>query len=198
MLLDAVYLQAGARVQCSARAVSTTGRGGLGLTSPQVEVSMEEGLCPPHTPGAIGAEPFSAKIRYTGPDDPQHPNLIRLTVTMPHVDGMLPFISTRPLSNLALTLNHDPSRLGNHRCSNLQGGPGDASATRLGLTSAGVAVAGVVGGSHLRNSIAQDGALSLGFYNSLDLETCVWSFSGYYSISDLLSDCGGTVRTDGQ
>ncbi|XP_064877235.1 FRAS1-related extracellular matrix protein 2-like [Oncorhynchus nerka] len=198
MLLDAVYLQAGVRVQCSARAVSTPGRGGLGLTSPQVEVSMEEGLCPPHTPGAIGAEPFSAKIRYTGPDDPQHPNLIRLTVTMPHVDGMLPFISTRPLSNLALTLNHDPSRLGNHRCSNLQGGPGDASATRLGLTSAGVAVAGVVGGSHLRNSIAQDGALSLGFYNSLDLETCVWSFSGYYSISDLLSDCGGTVRTDGQ
>ncbi|XP_064795225.1 FRAS1-related extracellular matrix protein 2-like [Oncorhynchus masou masou] len=198
MLLDAVYLQAGARVQCSARAVSTTGRGGLGLTSPQVEVSMEEGLCPPHTPGAIGAEPFSAKIRYTGPDDPQHPNLIRLTVTMPHVDGMLPFISTRPLSNLALTLNHDPSRLGNHRCSNLQGGPGDARDTRLGLTSAGVAVTGVVGGSHLRNSIAQDGALSLRFYNSLDLETCVWSFSGYYSISDLLSDCGGTVKTDGQ
>uniref|UniRef100_A0A4W5L1X3 Uncharacterized protein n=1 Tax=Hucho hucho TaxID=62062 RepID=A0A4W5L1X3_9TELE len=87
MLLDAVYLQAGARVQCSARAVSTAGRGGLGLTSPLVEVSKEEGLCPPHTPGAIGAEPFSAKIRYTGPDDPQHPNLIRLTITMPHVDG---------------------------------------------------------------------------------------------------------------
>lgn len=45
------------------------------------------GLCQPRTPGIVGAEPFSAKIRYTGPDDPDYPNLIKLTVTMPHMDG---------------------------------------------------------------------------------------------------------------
>uniref|UniRef100_A0AAY5KU18 Calx-beta domain-containing protein n=1 Tax=Esox lucius TaxID=8010 RepID=A0AAY5KU18_ESOLU len=183
MVLDAVYLQPGARVQCSARAVSSAGLVGLELVSPVVEVSKEEGLCPPHAPGTLGAEPFSAKIRYTGPDDPLEPNLIQLTVTMTHVDGMLPFISTRPLSNLALTLTHDPSRIGNHRCSNLQGAPAEGNATRLWLTSAGV---------------AQDSAPSLGFYNSLNLEACVWSFSGYYSISQLLSDCGGTIGTEGQ
>lgn len=44
-------------------------------------------MCQPRIPGAVGAEPFSAKIRYTGPDDAEFPNLIKLTVTMPHMDG---------------------------------------------------------------------------------------------------------------
>lgn len=37
--------------------------------------------------GTVGAEPFSAKLRYTGADDPEHPNLIKVAVTMPHIDG---------------------------------------------------------------------------------------------------------------
>lgn len=37
--------------------------------------------------GTVGAEPFSARLRYTGADDPKHPNLIKVTVTMPHIDG---------------------------------------------------------------------------------------------------------------
>lgn len=44
-------------------------------------------MCQPRVPGTVGAEPFSAKIRYTGPDDPDFPNLIKLTVNMPHMDG---------------------------------------------------------------------------------------------------------------
>jgi len=39
--------------------------------------------------GTVGAEPFSAKLRYTGADDLKHPNLIKVTVTMPHIDGRL-------------------------------------------------------------------------------------------------------------
>lgn len=39
--------------------------------------------------GVVGAEPFSAKLRYTGPEDPDYANLIKLTVTMPHIDGMI-------------------------------------------------------------------------------------------------------------
>lgn len=48
------------------------------------------GLCQPRISGTVGAEPFSAKIRYTGPDDPDYPNFIKLTVTMPHMDGKWP------------------------------------------------------------------------------------------------------------
>lgn len=44
-------------------------------------------MCQPRIPGTVGAEPFSAKIRYTGPDGVDFPNLIKLTVTMPHMDG---------------------------------------------------------------------------------------------------------------
>lgn len=46
-------------------------------------------MCQPRRMGTVGAEPFSAKLRYTGADDPKHPNLIKVTVTMPHIDGML-------------------------------------------------------------------------------------------------------------
>lgn len=45
------------------------------------------GMCQPRIPGTIGAEPFSAKIHYTGPDDEEFSNLVQLTVTMPHMDG---------------------------------------------------------------------------------------------------------------
>lgn len=47
------------------------------------------GLCQPRMSGVVGAEPFSAKLRYTGPEDPAYANLIKLTVTMPHIDGMI-------------------------------------------------------------------------------------------------------------
>lgn len=46
-------------------------------------------MCQPRKMGTVGAEPFSAKLRYTGADDPKHPNLIKVTVTMPHIDGRL-------------------------------------------------------------------------------------------------------------
>lgn len=48
---------------------------------------MSKGMCQPRKMGTVGAEPFSAKLRYTGADDPKHPNLIKVTVTMPHIDG---------------------------------------------------------------------------------------------------------------
>lgn len=48
-----------------------------------------KGMCQPRKMGTVGAEPFSAKLRYTGADDPEHPNLIKVTVTTPHIDGKL-------------------------------------------------------------------------------------------------------------
>lgn len=48
---------------------------------------MVAGMCQPRVAGTVGAEPFSAKLRYSGAEDIDHPNLIKLTVTMPHIDG---------------------------------------------------------------------------------------------------------------
>ncbi|KAM4620100.1 FRAS1-related extracellular matrix protein 2a [Polymixia lowei] len=195
--LDSVYFQAGSRVQCAARAVNSDRDEGLELSSPIVTISQEEGMCQPRKMGTVGAEPFSAKLRYTGADDPKHPNLIKLTVTMPHMDGMLPVISTRSLMNFELTLSPDGTRVGNHRCSNLldydevSTGHGFITAATRNPESVGEAAPYQYSGSLRGNS-------TLRFYRNLNLEACLWEFTSYYDMSELLTDCGGTIGTDGQ
>ncbi|XP_036976570.1 FRAS1-related extracellular matrix protein 2-like [Acanthopagrus latus] len=195
--LDSVYFQAGSRVQCAARAVNSNGDEGLELSSPIVTVSQEEGMCQPRKMGTVGAEPFSAKLRYTGAEDPKHPNLIKVTVTMPHIDGMLPVISTRPLMNFELTLSPDGTRVGNHRCSNLLDynevttGHSFITASTRNPESMGDTAPYQFSGSLRGNS-------TLRFYRNLNLEACLWEFTSYYHMSELLTDCGGTIGTDGQ
>ncbi|XP_071379709.1 FRAS1-related extracellular matrix protein 2b [Centroberyx affinis] len=195
--LDSVYFQAGSRVQCAARAVNSNGDEGLELSSPIVSISVEEGMCQPRALGTVGAEPFSAKLRYTGAEDPDHPNLIKLTVTMPHIDGMLPVVSTRPLSNFELTLSPDGTRVGNHRCSNLL--DYTEVKTRHGFLTDATKNPEVIGEtSPYQYSTSLRGSSTLRFYRNLNLEACLWEFTNYYDMSELLSDCGGTIGTDGQ
>ncbi|XP_057694497.1 FRAS1-related extracellular matrix protein 2-like [Corythoichthys intestinalis] len=195
--LDSVYFRAGSRVQCAARAVNSDGDQGLELSSSVVTISTDEGMCQPRVMGTVGAEPFSAKLRYTGAEDPDHPNLIKLTVTMPHIDGMLPVVSTRPLSNFELTLSPDGTRVGNHRCSNLL----DHSevTTHHGFLTDATKNPRVIGETApYQYSAELRGAGTLRFYRNLNLEACLWEFTNYYDMSELLGDCGGTVGTDGQ
>ncbi|KAJ0022330.1 hypothetical protein NQD34_009820 [Periophthalmus magnuspinnatus] len=195
--LDSVYFQMGSRVQCAARAVNADGQEGLELSSPIVTISLEEGMCQSRVPGAVGAEPFSARLRYTGAEDPEHLNLIKLTVTMPHIDGMLPVVSTRPLSNFELTLSPDSARVGNHRCSNLL--DHTEVTTRHGFLTPATKNPEIIGETApYQYSPALRGASTLRFYRNLNLEACLWEFSSYYDMSELLSDCGGTISTDGQ
>ena len=56
----------GGRVRCAARAVDPAGRPGAELLSPQAAVDPARGLCEPRRAGTIGAEPFTAKLKYTG------------------------------------------------------------------------------------------------------------------------------------
>ncbi|KAI5099849.1 FRAS1-related extracellular matrix protein 2 precursor, partial [Silurus meridionalis] len=195
--LDSIYFQAGSRVQCAARAVNSNGDEGLELSSPIVSISMEEGMCHPRKVGTVGAEPFSAKLHYTGTEDPEHANLIKLSVTMPHTDGMLPVLSTRALSNFELTLSPDGSRVGNHRCSNLL--DFDEVPTRHGfLTKATKTVEQVGESAPYQYNSTMRGLNTLRFYRNLNLEACLWEFVSYYDMSELFTDCGGSIGTDGQ
>ncbi|XP_022376363.1 FRAS1-related extracellular matrix protein 2 [Enhydra lutris kenyoni] len=195
--LDSIYFQPGSRVQCAARAVNADGNEGLELMSPIVTVGREEGLCQPRVPGTVGAEPFSAKLRYTGPEDPDYTNLIKLTVTMPHIDGMLPVISTKELSNFELTLSPDGSRVGNHQCSNLL--DYTEVKTHHGFLTDATKNPEVIGETHpYQYSSSIRGSSTLRFYRNLNLEACLWEFVSYYDMSELLTDCGGTIGTDGQ
>uniref|UniRef100_A0A8C8E4B8 FRAS1 related extracellular matrix 2b n=1 Tax=Oryzias sinensis TaxID=183150 RepID=A0A8C8E4B8_9TELE len=195
--LDSVYFQAGSRVQCAARAVNSNGDEGLELSSPVVSISTDEGMCQPRVAGTVGAEPFSAKLRYSGTDDAEHPNLIKLTITMPHIDGMLPVVSTRPLSNFELTLSPDGTRVGHHRCSNLL--DFTEVKTRFGFLTEATKNPEVIGETApYQYSTTLRGSSALRFYRNLNLEACLWEFTSYYDMSELLSDCGGTIGTDGQ
>ncbi|XP_030648642.1 FRAS1-related extracellular matrix protein 2a isoform X2 [Chanos chanos] len=195
--LDSVYFQAGSRVQCAARAVNSDGDEGLELSSPIVSISAEEGMCQPRKAGTVGAEPFSAKLRYTGSEDPEHANLVKLTVTMPHIDGMLPVVSTRSLANFDLTLSPDGTRVGNHRCSNLLN-VNEVTTRHSFLTEATRNPENVGETSPYQYSVPLRGLNTLRFYRNLNLEACLWEFVSYYDMSELLTDCGGTIGTDGQ
>ncbi|XP_076876248.1 FRAS1-related extracellular matrix protein 2a isoform X2 [Brachyhypopomus gauderio] len=195
--LDSIYFQAGSRVQCSARAFGSDGAEGLELSSPVVSISMDEGMCQRRTAGMVGAEPFSAKLRYTGAEDPGHANLVKLSVTMPHVDGMVPLVSTRALSDLEQILGRDGGRSAAHRCSNLP----DAAEThsRHGfLTEATGRSSGVSDGAPYQHSAPLRGQAALRFYQNLNLEACLWEFVAYHDVSELLTDCGANVDTEEQ
>ncbi|KAM8940061.1 FRAS1-related extracellular matrix protein 3 [Pelodytes ibericus] len=195
--LDSIYFHAGSRIQCAARAVNANGDAGLELLSPILTLSREEGLCQPRVPGTVGAEPFSAKIRYTGPEDLDYPNLIKLTVTMPHMDGMLPVVSTRHMSNFELTLSPDGTRVGNHKCSNLL--DYNEIPTKHGFITDNTKNSEIIGEtSPYQYSTALRSPRTLRFYRNLNLEACLWEFNSYYDMSELLTECSGSIGTDGQ
>lgn len=195
--LDSIYFGPGSRVQCSARAVSNQGDPGRSHLSIPVTISSDEGICLPRLAEAIGAEPYTAKLKYTGPGDLEHPNKLRLTVTMPHIDGMLPVISTRQLSNFELALSKDGYRLGTHRCSNLL--DYNEVFTEYGFITDETKNPNVIGESQpYQYSADMRGASTLRFYRNLDLEACLWEFTTYYDMSELLDQCGGQIGTDGQ
>lgn len=195
--LDSIYFQPGSRVQCAARAVNVNGNEGLELMSPIVTISREEGLCQSQVPGIVGAEPFSAKLHYMGPEDPEHTNLVKLTVMMPHTDGMLPMISTKELSNFELALSPDGTRIGNHKCSNLL--DYTEVKTHHGFLTDVKKNPEIVEEMYpYQYSSSIRGSSTLRFYQNLNLEACLWEFVSYYDMSELLTDCGGTIGTDGQ
>ncbi|KAK9398840.1 FRAS1-related extracellular matrix protein 2 [Crotalus adamanteus] len=195
--LDSIYFQAGSRVQCAARAVKANGDVGLELLSRIHVINREEGLCQPRILGTVGAEPFSAKIHYMGPDDPDYPNLIRFSVTMPHIDGMLPVISTKPLSNFELTLSPDGTRVGNHKCSNLL--DYNEIETKHGFITDDIKNPEVIGEtSPYQYSGSIRSSKTLRFYRNLNQEACLWEFISYYDMSELVTDCSGSIGTDGQ
>lgn len=66
MMLVVSILQTGSRVQCGSRAVNTEGDPGLETLSEAVTINRESGICEARVMESVGAEPFTAKMRYTG------------------------------------------------------------------------------------------------------------------------------------
>lgn len=110
---------------------------------------------------------------------------------------MLPVISTRPLSNFELTLSPDGTRVGHHKCSNLL--DYNEIQTKHGFITEETKNPKVIGEmSPYQYSSALRSAKTLRFYQNLNLEACLWEFNSYYDMSELLTDCSGSIGTDGQ
>lgn len=110
---------------------------------------------------------------------------------------MLPVISTRPLMNFDLTLSPDGTRVGNHRCSNLLDF-GEATTGHSFITAQTRSPESTGDAAPYQFSGSLRGSGALRFYRNLNLEACLWEFTSYYHMSELLTDCGGTIGTDGQ
>ncbi|XP_053399449.1 FRAS1-related extracellular matrix protein 2-like isoform X2 [Mercenaria mercenaria] len=194
--LDSIYFTRGSQLRCFARAVNEAGEPGREVGSPVVTVDTEEGMCSPRSQGAVGAEPFTARLWYTGPDDEDHPNTVRLTVQVPHTDGMFPIISTRRLSNFQYALSKDAYRL-EHQCSNLV--DTDERSTKYGFITNGTRKSKYSTDAEPYELDEQLRPKStLRFYKNLDLDSCVWTFESYYDMSELVNPCKALVQAEAQ
>ncbi|KAF5923395.1 hypothetical protein HPG69_006564 [Diceros bicornis minor] len=108
-------------------------------------------------------------------------------------------ISTRLLANCKLTPSPDGTRVGNHKRSNLL--DDSELCIKRGCTRAHTRCPEVLGQSApCRYSASLRSARTRCFYQNLNLqvEVPLWEFSGSYDTSELLTECGGCVGTDGQ
>ena len=197
MVLDSIYLSAGGRVQCTAIPVISDSDGdviGIPSESDIVSISQDDGPCPRYDDSEVGAEPFSAQMSYIGPEDPSHPNMVKVVVQIPHYNGLLPVVSTQQPTNYDILFSESGFRVGSHPCSNLLM-PSEYTTTTNFVTN------------RTTNEEAQGDILSyqydmkmrseptLQFYRSLDLQRCMWTFESYYNMSEVVEKCGGTVAT---
>ncbi|GAB1604772.1 hypothetical protein Ahia01_000758700 [Argonauta hians] len=195
--LDSIYFGPGSEVQCGARAVNVDGDPGLELLSFPTTISLGKGLCKSQNTNSLDFEPFSAKLRYIGSQDSNYANKVQITVTIPHQDGMLPAISTRHLSNFELILSPDGTRIGQHRCSNL-----------LDYNEIQTNIGFLTNKTHNSKMMREmepyqfnsklRGKSALRFYRNLNLETCLWEFTSYYAMSELVTICSGEISSDSE
>ncbi|KAL7982153.1 hypothetical protein Chor_001210, partial [Crotalus horridus] len=109
MVLDSIYFSRRFHIRCVTKAVDKVGHVGTPLRSNIVTIGTDSAIC--HTPVVAGtargfqAQSFIATLKYLDVKHKEHPNRIHISVQIPHQDGMLPLISTRPLHNLHFLLS---------------------------------------------------------------------------------------------
>ncbi|GLG96527.1 LOW QUALITY PROTEIN: Extracellular matrix protein FRAS1 [Gryllus bimaculatus] len=111
-------------------------------------------------------------------------NKIHIKVEVPHNDGMLPLISTSPLSNIhsLLSSRHHSSE---HTCSNLP-----PSGVFLNTVSDNI-----VNSSLLYSS---EGNVTNLLYRHLNYTSCKWTFEGWFYLSQLIENCHGKISSQHQ
>ncbi|KAK3090989.1 hypothetical protein FSP39_016284, partial [Pinctada imbricata] len=195
MVLDSIYFRPFFRVRCTAQPLHANGNPGIPLRSKDAKISNTNGICNAPVfqgiPNSYGAQSFLATLEYVGPADKEHPNTIHINIQIPHQDGHLPLISTYPLHNLRFLLS-DPIYRQQHVCSNIL----DGGKRSDFINSEDFYPSTYDFAYQFDPRLRENKTINL--YRHLDLKSCVWSFSAYYHMSDLVDVCGGKIISDFQ
>ncbi|XP_053388167.1 extracellular matrix organizing protein FRAS1-like isoform X2 [Mercenaria mercenaria] len=204
MVLDTIYFRPSFRVRCIAQPLDGRGNPGIPLKSNPVMIGRDNGICKAPVfsglPYSYQAQSFHAKLDYVGTEDKMHPNTVHITIKVPHQDGMLPLISTSPISNLKYVLS-EPVYRQQHICSNLITPKERAPLLKAGFLNGQENLpkylsAGFDYPYQFDDNLRENKTLML--YKYLDLKKCLWTFEAWYHMTDLVDLCGGRAVSDFQ
>ena len=197
MVLDSIYLCPRCRVRCAAQPSDTSGALGSWYYSNPVIVGSRS-ICHSHneTVDLLKAESFIANLDYIDTRDPVLGNHMKISIEVPHRDGMLPVLSTRNIVNLKWALSKSSYRH-QHACSNLLDYSEHDGLTFgfINAISHGEEPHGPGYDFPHQFDSEMRGASTLSLYQHLNLKSCLWTFEGYFHISELRDICGGEVTT---
>ena len=121
-ILDSMFFARHFRVRCVAQPIREEGQLGVPLRSKPVTIGNYNGICQTPVssghPGRFQSQSFVANLVYVNSSNTKHPNTVKVEVSIPHQDGMIPLVSTLPLHNLKYLLTQELYRA-HHLCSNL-------------------------------------------------------------------------------
>lgn len=200
-VLDGIYFRSQFRLRCSITPINKQGNLGIRLNSNVVDIGESNGICRsliyPGNPFSYEAQSFTATLKYTPVSDPEHPNTIQISVAIPHRDGLLPLISTMPLSNVKFLLS-DAAYQQHHVCSNLITSAFVNPGSKKGFLNFNSEIDDL--GSDFTFPHQYDEKLrtkpTVQLYRHLDLKSCTWIFRTWYHMADLVDQCGGKILTD--
>ncbi|XP_067010453.2 extracellular matrix organizing protein FRAS1 [Anabrus simplex] len=175
-VLDPSFFSRNFKVRCVTTPLSGRGLKGVSTRSKAVNISGDQKTV------CSSKHPFVATLDYVNSSSPdvRHRNMIHVHIELPHADGVVPLVSTLPLTNpRVLLLDH--RHTAQHLCSNLYN-------TSAFLTK-GVPTS-------LSAALRDDRTVQL--YQHLNLDTCLWTFDAWFHMSELVDNCGGRVISEMQ
>ncbi|KFM66224.1 Extracellular matrix protein FRAS1, partial [Stegodyphus mimosarum] len=198
-VLDSIYFRPHERVRCIVQPKDSTGQLGIPLQSKAVKINSETGFChstlrSQYSQLTLQSQSFIAVLEYIKSSDSHHPNKLHIHVEIPHEDGLLPLLSTHPLHNVEFLLSQNIYRQ-QHVCSNLlQSAVTQTEVNRGFLKSLKPTVDDMHKAFPYHGDQCSNETHLL--YQHLDLKKCKWTFDAWYSMSELVELCGGSVTSD--
>ena len=115
-VLDSMYFSSHFRVRCVIQLVKNGEKIGTPVKSKPILISFSSHIC--NRDSGKGQQAFTAKLTYINSTSKIYPNTVHIGVKVPHTDGMIPILSTLPISELNLLLTETSFKT-KHNCSNL-------------------------------------------------------------------------------